>query len=393
MSLSFGPYNFKDSCLLLNGSLASLVRQAASDGYEFPLLDKFRYGKLNGKEHKHLCLAKSVFPYDTTVSVEQLRSAKEFPPIEQFYSVLTRSGITKEDYETAKELYKLMGATSMLSFCHFYCALDTILLASVMAYRRRICYREYSLDLAAHISGPQFAMSCLLQSLNGKYQIELITCPEMHRFFESAIRGGVAFAGLRYDCVEEPYDENVRKTLAHLDATNLYGFSLSQNLPIGGFRWMTEDELNSFDWRKEENFNSDQAALLCVDLEYPEELHDAHSALPMAPTFYSVSDEELSPHARYCLKKWGKINAEDKLCGQYAKQKRLGGTFHKRLRYIVYSPLLAFYCRHGLKVTKIHSGVTFRTAPFIRDYVSHMSAKRAQAKSVVERTLYKNLVR
>ena len=34
------------------------------------------------------------------------------------------------------------------------------------------------------------------------------------------------------------------KYLTYLDANNLYGWAMSQDLPTGGFRWMTKSELS-----------------------------------------------------------------------------------------------------------------------------------------------------
>ena len=36
----------------------------------------------------------------------------------------------------------------------------------------------------------------------------------------------------------------------YLDANNLYGWAMSQYLPTGGFRWMTEKQINKIDLAK-----------------------------------------------------------------------------------------------------------------------------------------------
>ena len=65
--------------------------------------------------------------------------------------------------------------------------------------------------------------------------------------------------------------EGTTTYLQYLDANNLYGWAMSQPLPVGGFEWMTEDELS---------LPIGEMPLCCVEvyLEYPIELHDKFSA-------------------------------------------------------------------------------------------------------------------
>ncbi|VDH96284.1 Hypothetical predicted protein [Mytilus galloprovincialis] len=73
------------------------------------------------------------------------------------------------------------------------------------------------------------------------------------------------------------YDQNQPiNHVMYLDANNLYGWAMSQALPVEGFRWINDSEI--------ENLNicdiaddSENGYILEVDLEYPRELHDDHS--------------------------------------------------------------------------------------------------------------------
>ena len=55
---------------------------------------------------------------------------------------------------------------------------------------------------------------------------------------------------------------------------------MSRPLPTKGFKWMAEEELQ--DWRN-------HTCILEVDLEYPEELHDAYNEYPLAPERVEVN--------------------------------------------------------------------------------------------------------
>ncbi len=72
----------------------------------------------------------------------------------------------------------------------------------------------------------------------------------------------------------DEYDpEKPTKYITYLDANNLYGWAMSNPLPTGGFKWMEEEELDS--WRN-------VPCTVEVDLVYPKELHDAHNEYPLA---------------------------------------------------------------------------------------------------------------
>lgn len=51
---------------------------------------------------------------------------------------------------------------------------------------------------------------------------------------------------------------------------------MSQYLPNGGFRWMTEKEINNLKVPKYQD-DSKKGFILEVDLEYPKESHDLYN--------------------------------------------------------------------------------------------------------------------
>ena len=78
----------------------------------------------------------------------------------------------------------------------------------------------------------------------------------------------------------------------YLDANNLYGWAMSQYLPTGNFRWMTDKEINKIDLAKYRE-NSKKGLILEVDLEYPQQLHYLHNDYPVAPEKSKVSNNML----------------------------------------------------------------------------------------------------
>ena len=69
---------------------------------------------------------------------------------------------------------------------------------------------------------------------------------------------------------------------AYLDANNLYGWAMSQKLPVNGFKWVEKPKLSRFNERfiKNYNENSDIGYFLEVNIDYPKELFNLHKYLP-----------------------------------------------------------------------------------------------------------------
>ena len=78
---------------------------------------------------------------------------------------------------------------------------------------------------------------------------------------------------------------------------------MSQYLPTGNFKWMTDKEISKIDLGK---YKADgkKGLILEVDLEYPQELHDIHNDYPVAPEKVKVSNNMLSTYCKKIAKKY-----------------------------------------------------------------------------------------
>ena len=70
--------------------------------------------------------------------------------------------------------------------------------------------------------------------------------------FEEGTRGGMFQAAHRYAKANNKYMKNHNKNkessyLEYLDANNLYGWAMSQKLPVGNFKWIEKYEISKFD--------------------------------------------------------------------------------------------------------------------------------------------------
>ena len=67
----------------------------------------------------------------------------------------------------------------------------------------------------------------------------------------------------------------------YLDAKNLYGWGMSEKLPVNGFKWIKN--IFKFDEEFIQNYDEDsnKGYILEVDVEYPKDLLNLHSDLPL----------------------------------------------------------------------------------------------------------------
>jgi hypothetical protein len=148
---------------------------------------------------------------------------------------------------------------------------------------RTTCQRQYGLDPAHDYTSPGLSWDTLLKKTG--VELELLTDYDMFLFIEKGLSGGISMVSQRYAKAYNPRIEGYipEKPTTHLmyyDANNLYGWGMSQPLATGGFEWVnivTEEEIVYHPDDAEKGYN------LEVDLEYPKELHDSHSAYPLAP--------------------------------------------------------------------------------------------------------------
>ena len=79
------------------------------------------------------------------------------------------------------------------------------------------------------------------------------------------------------------YDPNKPEVyIQYLDMNKLYGHAMSEYLPYGGFKWVKVNN-ESVNRVLSKSDNSLHGYFLEVDLNYPENLHNIHNDLQMAP--------------------------------------------------------------------------------------------------------------
>ena len=263
-----------------------------------------------------------------------------------------------------------------------YLASDILLLADVFENFRKTCLKYYKLDPCHYFTSPGLSWDAMLKMTNIK--LELMTDIDMFQFIEKGLRGGISYIANRHGEANnkymKEYDEKApSKYIMYLDANNLYGWAMSQYLPTGGFRWMTQKQIDKIDLTKYKE-DSDKGIILEVDLEYPEELHDLHNDYPLAAEKIKETKKMLSP---YCEE------IRDKFKISTGLVHKLIPTLNNKEKYVLHYRNLQLYKELGLKVAKVHRVLEFNQSPWLKQYIDFNTEKRKNAKNNFEKDFFK----
>lgn len=153
-------------------------------------------------------------------------------------------------------------------------------------------------------------------------------------------------------------------------------------LPKGNFKWVNLKKItNIYDFIMNIDVEGNYGYLFCVDLSYPDKLHDQHNAFPLAPHTVEIQYKHLSPYNKKILF----ANGGNK----NFKCDKLIGSFLPRKKYVVHIKNLQFYLKCGLKLEKVHKAIKFTQEAFLKPYIEMCTLKRKNANNKFEKNLYK----
>ena len=331
---------FIDSFQFVSSSLDKLVSNLPTEAL------KYTYNRFK-QEQFELMKQNGIYPYDHMDSFEKFKQT-ELPTKEQFYSILNNEHITDEDYQHAQNVWNTFKLQLMGEYHDLYLKSDVLLLADVFENFRKTCIQYYKLDPCHYFTSPGLSWDAMLKMTDIK--LELMTDIDMFQFIEKGMRGGISYIANRYGKANnkymKEYDEKAHsKYIMYLDANNLYGWAMSQYLPTGGFKWLTEKTINNINLAEYKN-DSKKGLILEVDLEYPKELHDLHNDYPLGPEKVKVTEDMLSD---YCKKIANKYKISTGLVH------KLIPTLSNKEKYVLHYRNLQLYLDLGLKLKKVQS--------------------------------------
>ena len=351
---------FIDSFKFLQTSLANLVGNLKTND--------FQNTKEIFRKNVNLLTRKGVYPYDYVTSIEKL-SETQLPVKDQFYSKLYDEDIKDEDYQHALNVWQTFGCKTIRDYHDLYLKSDVLLLADVFENFRKTCLKHYNLDPAHYYTSPGLAWDACLKETG--QELQLLHDYDMLMMFERGIRGGITHISKRYSEANNKYmkdynPEQPSKFIQYLDANNLYGWAMSQSLPTHGFKWMnnlSKDKVMALLEKANDSMANPikkKGYIFEVDLEYPKDLWKSHNDYPLAP-------EKL------------KVNNVEKLICHFKPHKN----------YVIHYRNLRQCLEMGLKITKVHRGISFNQSPWMEPYIKKNTELRKTAQTDFEKDFFK----
>ena len=350
---------------------------------------------------------KGVYPYEYMDSLDKF--LEPLPDnIKAFDSSLT-GGIKQKDFLHAHTVYEHFGMKSLQEYHDLYLLQDVFLLDDVLTAFREMCLEQYGLDPCHYYTAPGLTWDAGLKFT--RVTLDLLTEEDKFTFVEDGLRGGVSMISHRHAKANDPslvelgyYDhEKPRCQILYLDANNLYGWEMSQHLPVSDFAWMSDQDITQMvtvAWIQSLASDRDLGYILEVDLEYPSSIHAKHSDFPLAPERRRVTGFMLSPFQREILRaRYKEENKhrktelteheiEDKI-NAYESTDKLVPNFHDKTKYILHYRNLQLYLSLGMRLKKVHRVLSFKQSAWLKPYIEHNTANRAQARNDFEKDFFK----
>ena len=251
----------------------------------------------------------------------------------------------------------------MGEYHHLYVQCDTLLLTDVVENFRDKCIDVYELDLTHFLSALGLTWQACLKKTG--VNLELLTDIDPLLMVEKGIRGEICQAIYRYAKPNNKYMNNYDKRkiisyIAYLGTNNLYGWAMSQKLPIIGFKWVKDLSNFKDDFVKSYDENSDIGYFLEVGVEYPKKLFNLHKDLQFLPE----------------RKKIGKV-------------KKNLFVVQKTKKYVIHIRALKQALNHGLILKRVHRVIQFNQEAWLKPYIDINTKLRTEAKNEFEKDFFK----
>ena len=312
---------------------------------------------------------KLAYPYEYFNSIDDYKKPVDSLEKKDFFSKLKNKCPDDDEIERTREIIKRFNIKNGEELTEIYFKSDVLLLACVFEKFIKVSVNEFKINPLYCVSLPGYTWQCGLKYTG--INLQTLQDKDMILLLENNIRGGVSSVmGDRY----VRSDDN--KKILDMDATNLYGHSMSQPLPYDEIKYdnniKLEDILNNPD-------DSDIGYLVEVDLKYPDDMKEKTKYFPFTPVNKKINPENFNDYMN-------EIKPDT-----YVQSNKLICDWSDKENYLTHYRMLKFYIRHGMIVEKVHNIISFKQSKWLEKYINFNTQKRNEAVNDFEKDFYKLL--
>lgn len=377
-SFTFNKIKFVDSLAFMATSLEKIVQTLGAS--DFRIFEQHFQDK---KLRDLLKNSKQIVCYEYLTSFETLNEPS-LPAYRDFYSSLTDSNISLNDYNECLNIYKAFDCKCIKDYLELYVKCDVLLLACCVQNFRLVNHNQYGLDPLHFISAPSFYYQACLK-MSGVV-LDLFEQPDMYLMIENGIRGGLSQVFERHSKPNNDllptYDP--LKPSSHcllLDQNSLYAAAQYHfKMPLGDYQWLKSNEIKNLDVNSLD-VHSDVGYIFYLDLDYPDSIKEATKIFPLCPTSTKITYDMLSHYQKQWL-------SENNVRYPKSVSKLVATQMNKPNLTIQLAPLQV-YLRLGMVIRKIHRVLRYRQSYWLRDWVRFNTEQRKLATTKFEKNTYK----
>jgi len=319
---------------------------------------------------------KAVFCYEYLDDINKLND-KKLPEYKLWYSSLRNSNITEDEYKEVQQIFKDNKMKNLKDYLIYYNNLDVVPFVEAIEKMKKFYY-EKDLDMFKDaISIPGLANKYMFNSSEDA-KFDLIDNLEDFQIFKRNNVGGPSIIFNRFQEKNKTKIKNnkICKKIIGFDANALYLGCIGNVMPVGVIQKI--DILEDINYYIEQIKNDKLFGFVECDIETPQELKSKFNEFPLIFKNIEIKYNHLTENMK-------------KLQTENFSTKTLISSFYGK-KILLYTPLLKFYLRQGLIITKIYQ--IFKTGcdtPF-KNYVQEICNARREGdkdknKAIIAETM------
>ena len=309
------------------------------------------------------------YPYKNFNSIDDYQNPVDNLKKEHFFSKPKNGYPDDEEIQRTKEIIEKFNIKNGEEITEIYLKSDVLLLACVFEKFIKVSINEFDINPLYCVSLLGYTWQCGLKYTG--INLQTLQDKNMILLLENNIRGGIS------SVMSDRYvisDDN--KKILYIDATNLFGHSMSQPLPFDEIKFdknvKLEDILNTPD-------DSDIGYFIEVDLTYPDNIKEETKHFPFAPVNKKLNSDDFSDYMKTVIP------------DTFTQNKKLLCDGSDKKNYLIHYRMLKFDVRHGMIVDKVHEIFSFKQSRWLEKYINFNTQRRNKAKNDFEKDSYKLL--